>query len=185
MTKTPAFYTVSMGKFSWLYFASQGVFGSLWFYQHWLHQLQQQQTAAANQPPSHPLLLHGAALFRALFAVFFVYDLLQRLQRHEHSLQQHYPWNPKALSFVFIGTQILHAYTSIMLSKANASPLWLILTGFIFLINYYLLYKVQLVANRVNQDPFGKTNATLTPINVGFMAAGFYLWLNLFYNLLQ
>jgi hypothetical protein len=47
------------------------------------------------------------------------------------------------------------------------------------LVQFYVLYQFQLVANRVMGDPFGSANKTITPVNMLWIGFGVYMWVNL------
>jgi hypothetical protein len=47
------------------------------------------------------------------------------------------------------------------------------------LLEFYVLYQFQLVANRVMGDPFGKANSTISTINLLWIGFGLVMWINL------
>lgn len=161
----PPFYVVSMGKFSALFIGTMGLYQFYWFYKHW------QLLGVAQERNTLPIA-------RSLFHVFFISFLCTELAETEKKQGQHYKWNPQGLALGFIALQIIGVLVSIAVFQDKIGVGWLILQFPILFGHYYYLYRFQLVANRVCQDPFGKANAKLTPINHAWMIFGIIHWLD-------
>ena len=56
---------------------------------------------------------------------------------------------------------------------------WQYLALVLNLLEFYVVYQFQLVANRVMGDPFGKANTAITPINILWIGFGLIMWINL------
>lgn len=166
-TKTPEttpLYVVSMGKFSALYLATMGLYGFYWTYKHWelLGEHQNRTTL--------PFL-------RSLLHVVFIPMLAFDLRKFEQEQGKPYPWNPMQVSVVFIISQLITAWVITGIYQGSFGDGWnLIQLPYLFF-TYYVLYKMQLVANRLCEDPFGKVNAKFTPINHAWIIYGIVQWL--------
>ncbi len=178
--QSPAFHVVSMGKFTLLYFATAGFYANLWLFQQWFTQLSHHTASApAGQPSRTPLLNGMEALLRVLFSILFIYNLLARLRSREQSLSMDYPWHPQGLAIGFILLQLVGTATSFAMPQTTSVAWQLLLVLALLLTQYYLLYKVQLVANRVEGDPFGRSNSQISPLNAGFIGLGSMIWLTI------
>lgn len=160
---------VSMSKFSILYFATMGWYALFWFYQCW------SAVRDARQKRMFPIL-------RSLFAVFFVHELFRYLRSKEDP-NNLYPWNPNKNAWLFIivgflGVALTFAATEVGLGAIAHLMIFVVL----LFAQFYVLYRVQLVINRINNDPFGKTNVKLTFENNLWIAFGFYLWFSNVYT---
>lgn len=161
-----SFPVVSMGKFTLLYFSTMGFYSLYWFYRNW---------AAAE-------LITGRNLFkigRTLFAMFFVHQLFALVKAEQKTDEQEYPWRPVYLAWFYIGAGALQFLLTLVVEQYQLSS-WLRLFVFCvsLLAQFYVLYTVQLVINRVALDPFGEGNKKLNFQNHLWIAFGLYLWFN-------
>lgn len=163
-SKPTPFYIVSMSKFTALYLGTMGLYGLYWFYKNWQLLGQHQQR---NYTPA----------LRALFHVIFFPSLCNKLVLHEKSVGQHYHWNPTYIGFGFVFLEVTSVILSYLYFQDQIAAGWLLLQYPILVGNYYFLYKFQLVANRVSEDPYGKGNQQLTPINHAWIIFGILHWL--------
>ncbi|HEY6528201.1 MAG TPA: hypothetical protein VIZ65_05865 [Cellvibrionaceae bacterium] len=160
------FYLVSLSKLALLFFATQGGFALVWFFLHW----QAQNKTQAKKVYSAP---------RALFSIFFVGDLCLRLQQEQIKQGVNYRWSPLRLSFVFITAYLLEFATALGIHEQYLTASWQFFALALNLVEFYVLYQFQLVANRVMGDPFGKENKNLTVINILWIGFGLVMWINL------
>jgi len=160
------FYLVSLSKLAILFFATQGAFALVWFFLHW----QAQNTTQAKKVLSAP---------RAIFSVFFVGDLCKRLRQEQLKQGVDYIWSPLRLSFVFVSAYTAEFAIALGIHEQMLSTGWQYLALVLNLLEFYVLYQFQLVANRVMGDPFGKANSIITPINILWIGFGLVMWINL------
>ncbi|BCD99494.1 hypothetical protein [Marinagarivorans cellulosilyticus] len=157
------FYVVSMGKFSALFISTMGLYQLYWFYKHW------QLLGAAQERNTLPFL-------RAIFDIFFITFLCKEIAEEEKKQGQNYRWNPQAVALGFIAINIISFIIRNAVIEKAIGQSWLMLLLPLFFGNYYYLYKIQLVANRVCHDPFGHANSTITPINHAWVIFGMLSW---------
>ena len=167
---TQPLYVVSMGKFSALFLLTLGFYSFYWFYKHW------DLIGKHEQRSTLPIL-------RAVLNVFFFPGFCAKLRELEAQRQQQYHWNPQSIALTFISLQILSVIIGMNVHNENLHVAWLLCEFPILLGDYYCLYKCQLVANRVCDDPFGKQNSTLTPTNHIWIIAGIILIFERFHTL--
>ncbi len=121
-------------------------------------------------------------LFRSLFAVFFVHELFSYIQKTE-SEDSPYPWQPANTAWLFIGVGALGVALTFLSEALELNSLVSMLIFIVLLfVQYYVLYKVQLVINRAGGDPFGHSNTKLTMENHLWGAFGLYIWISSFYT---
>lgn len=159
------FYVVSMGKFSALFIGTMGLYQFYWFYKHW------QLLGAVQQRNTLPIV-------RSIFHVFFIPFLCTELAKAEKKQGQSYPWNPQGLALGFIALQIISVVISLAVFQEKIGVGWLVWQFPLLFGHYYYLYRFQLVANRVCQDPYGKANQKLTPLNHAWIIFGIIHWLD-------
>lgn len=161
-----SFPVVSMGKFTLLYFSTMGFYSLYWFYRNW---------GAAEAITGRNLFKVG----RTVFAMFFVHQLFTLVQAQQKTDEQQYSWRPIYLAWFYIGAGAAQFLLTLLIEQYQLSS-WLRLFVFCasLLAQYYVLYTVQLVMNRVALDPFGEANRKLTFQNHLWIAFGFYLWFN-------
>lgn len=164
-TPQKPFYVVSMGKFSALFIATMGLYSIYWFYKHW-HVL-----GAVQQKNTQPIL-------RTVFNVVFMPALCKALHNAEKEKGQHYNWNPQALALGYIALQIISVAISFAVHDEKISINWALIQIPLLFGHFLYLYKFQLVANRVCDDPFGKTNSTFSIHNHIWIVFGIVLWID-------
>lgn len=163
---TQRMYVVSMGKFTLLYFCTAGMYLLYWFYLGWL---------AVEKHKGRKLFPVG----RALFSVFFVHEFFGFVRERQLAAGDEYLWQPAKLAWLFIGVNFF--YVAVYLMAGTAQPHWLLsLLTFLMvqLVQFYVFYKVQLVINRIEGDPFGGANRTITLQNQLWMIFGAIFWVN-------
>jgi hypothetical protein len=164
----PAFYVVSPGKLTLLFFATQGLYGLYWFFRHW--QLQDQQRGKRSFP-----------LIRAIFGPLTMPWLCQNMVRFQQTQESDgHLWYPGWIGMGSVATQLVASILTAgsLLEWFEPSLLVMLL---LLMPQYYFLYQFQLVANRSCQDPFGNQNAQFTPFNHGWMVFGLLQWAQLLY----
>lgn len=160
------FYLVSLSKLTILFFATQGAFALVWFFLHW----QAQNSSQAKKVLSVP---------RAIFSIFYVGDLCNRLRQEQLKQGVEYIWSPQRLSIVFIAAYLAEFIIALGIHEQLLATAWQYLALVLNLLEFYVVYQFQLVANRVMGDPFGKANSAITPINILWIGFGVVMWINL------
>lgn len=159
-------YVVSMSKFTILYFCTAGMYLIYWFYQGW---------KTVEQTTDRRLFPIG----RSLFAVLFVHEFFRFVRDRQKQRGDEYPWQPNKLAWFFIGANFI--YVMVYLTADAAQPHWFLsLLTFIMVqvVQFYVFYKVQLIINRIEGDPFGQENRKLTLQNQMWMIFGAMFWVN-------
>ncbi len=164
------FYVVSMGKFSALFIATMGLYSLYWFYRHW------RLIGEAQHKNTQPFL-------RTLLNVVFIPALCTELANAEKAKAQSYAWNPRALALGYITLQVISVAAGFAVSKGHISIYWALIQIPLLFGHYLYLYKFQLVANRVCDDPFGKSNSHFNIHNHIWIVFGVVLWLDEIYRL--
>lgn len=163
------FPVVSMGKFTLLYFATAGMYTLYWFYACWRGE--ERRTGRKLFP-----------VVRALFSVFFVHTLFNIIYKENQKTGNEYRWNPARVAWVFVAAYAGEAVFLIFSEQLMVSRFVYMLISIVGLfVQYYALYTVQLVINRVGQDPYGRDNEKLTVQNNLWIAFGVFLWVDSFY----
>jgi hypothetical protein len=160
------FPVVSMGKFSILFWATMGLYALYWFYLCWaaMESIQQRQFFKPG---------------RSLFAVFFVHSLFGKIHAIETQQTDACKWNHKHLTWVFIAAYVIHILVFWWIEVEQPAHWLRLLASFpILLAQYYCLYQVQLAINRINNDPFGRTNHQFSAANQIWIVVGCYLWIS-------
>lgn len=170
MQTAPAnpFPVTSMGKFTLMYFATAGYYSYYWFYRCWV---------AVQSSTGKPNFSVG----RAAFAVLFVHELFTQVQQVERQRGGDYPWSAARLAWIFIGAAILQFLLLYWVLRLDLGCWARMGTAVLVLVvQFYSLYQVQLVINRLEGDPFGKQNQRLSLQNHIWIIFGFYIWFSFF-----
>ena len=158
------FFGVSIKKLCVMYIFTMGLYSLVYFYQHWkVYKIQ-------NNLRINPVL-------RAIFAILFVYSLFQKIG--EKAKERNIAQLP-----AFSALAVLYVISSIISSVVSSVPGYKMEAvigtgvGFAFtLIELYPLYRVQLVANTINNDEKGTINARFTAVNWAFIVLGALMWI--------
>lgn len=173
------YYVVSMSKFTLLFFATGGLYTTYWFYKNWYA-----RELARGGPKGGVTTFYSILV--ALFSPPFIHALFMGVSYQERQKGLSYQWNPVALAWGAIAVFFL----SIVLQFRNMEQAELDWFGVLAsyplqLALFYVLYKVQLVVNRLYGDPFGKVNSKLSEGNLFLIVFGFVyqvMMLYTFYN---
>ncbi|MDZ7922577.1 MAG: hypothetical protein U5M23_00660 [Marinagarivorans sp.] len=152
-----------MGKFTVLFLATLGYYSIYWFYKNW------SQIGKYQDRNTYPIL-------RAAFSIFFVPQLSKELTTYQQQSQRTYHWKPAVFVLGYIGLVMLSLPLSFALVNKSISLGWVWLQMPVLVIQYYLTYQFQLVANHACADPFGKENEKFTPANHAWIIVGMVLW---------
>lgn len=162
----PKYYVVSMGKFSALYFGTMGLYALYWFYRGF--KVMEQSRGRATFP-----------VLRAILAIFFVHGLFRFLYQAQREKGDDYPWNPVQLAWLFVAIGVMHLFLLMLFDAQQAGCILRIFASLsLLMVQFYILYKVQLVVNRLAGDSFGKENTRMDFSNQLWMAFGIFLWIN-------
>jgi len=162
------FPVTSMGKFTFMYFATAGYYSYYWFYRCW-------SAVESNTEKRY------FSVGRAAFAVLFIHELFAQVRVVEQQRGGDYPWLPRRLAWIFVGAaiaQFVLLYWAIELELGCWARLGI--SVLVLAVQFYSLYQVQLVINRFEGDPFGKQNQRLTLQNHIWIILGFYIWFAFF-----
>jgi len=155
----PAFYIVSTRKFWILFIATLSLYHLYWHYRHWSNYRSHSGTSLWPVP-------------RALFSLFFVHSLFQKIDNRRAAIAPDYVWSPTVLATWFVISALANSVCSRLVEREIGLPY----TLFAFIVSVPLtgwcMYRAQKAANRACQDPYGESNHRLTLIN--------YVWLALF-----
>lgn len=152
------FYVVSLGKFSLLYFCTQGLFLLYWLFRAWRSQELEQRRSLL------PIL-------RVLLAPFFILDLFSFIRKKQLDVGDAFEWQPQKLAWLYISFKAL-SFLSFFISVGA----YLLFNLLDFFVSFYVFYKVQLILNRIAGDNFGSGNKSITFQNQIWMMFGAYLW---------
>lgn len=165
-----SFYVVSMGKFSALFFCTSGAYGVYWFYRMFC------SMEAKTERNLFPL-------GRALFSIFFVHGAFNFVRSAELGTQHTRPWQPNQLAWVFIGAAVFRLVLGVLGLEYQLGQLFDFAVVIVaLLVQFYVLYQVQLAVNRIASDPFGRSNARMDGRNKIWLAVGAYIWASYFFN---
>lgn len=166
------FPVIGVGKFTLLYFLTGGLFSLYWFYRCW---------SGVEKINGRRYMKVG----RAVFSVLFVYELFQILLKEERKKGIDYSWRPERLAWVFIGAAIGQVLLTYGVEKLQLDCWARLLTLALGLVlQFYSLYQAQLALNRIEGDPFGRRNQSLTMQNHIWIVVGIYMWIRLIINCL-
>ena len=162
-TATRPFYVVSSTKFHLLFFATFGLYSVFWFYTHW----QQYRQGRAETIWPVP---------RAIFAIFFVHALTERIETALKVQRQRHVWSPSTLATVYI----VLAIGSTVLSRLDGRGIGTPATGLLALASLVptalVLMRIQAAANLACGDPAGAGNQRLGWANGVWLAIGVVGW---------
>lgn len=164
------FYVVSLGKLTLMYFCTLGLYRFYWFFRGF----------------STMQAITGRSLFpvgRTLFYVLFSHELFNFVRGCQKAAKDDYFWQPNKLAWLVIGINVLQVVAMFTIANHQASWFWhflLLLT--VHFVQFAVLYKVQLIINRIAQDPFGDANSQITTQNRLWIILGAMLWAQTFYG---
>jgi len=157
------FYVVSIGKFSLLFFATMGMYSLYWFYRNW------QLFKIRNGENIWPVA-------RAIFSIFFVHSLFNKVDDKLKEAESSFSWHPSALATTYVVLSVLGHITDSLSSAEVGSPY----TDFISLLAvpffFYIMFKAQKAINTTENDLEGKSNSALTGANYFWVLFGIVLW---------
>lgn len=162
-----------MGKFTLLYFVTAGFYSLYWFYRCW---------AGIEQVTGKRYFKFG----RAAFAVLFVLDLFEQLHQVDKQRGDTHFWQPARMAWIFIGAAIAQFVLTYWAEYLQLGC-WarLIIFVLVLVVQFYTLYQVHLVVNRLEKDPFGRQNQRLSLRNHAWIVFGIYIWFSLFRSCLM
>lgn len=158
-TAPAVFYVVSKRKFLLLFLMTQGWYLLYWFYRNW--KLYRAATGTQVMPK-----------VRAIFAIFFVYSLFTRIDRHIYASGRLYSWYPRGIALVFIVLNLLAVGQMWLIDLQYQLALGIIST----MLQMCCLFYVQNATNHAENDPEGLANSTLTFANAVWMLLGLCTW---------
>jgi len=157
------FFSVSLKKLCIMYIATMGMYVLVFFYQHW-----------KAQKTKYGLKINPA--LRAIFSIFFVHSLFSKMKNEAENkgINQDIAFSMLATTYILcsIGSWVASNVpdTGILFAIGYAASISLTL------IALYPLYRVQKVANIINNDENGFSNSNFTGYNWLFLVIGSLLW---------
>lgn len=166
-TNTPesenAFFSSSILKLAILYFATFGLYSLYWFYKNWKN----------YKDRTHENIM---PIPRAIFYIFFTHSLFRAIKSESDDRGIDSNWNAAASATVFV----LLTIASNVLDRISRTAETIGIVDYIgFAILFVLVWPLisaQRVVNRVNDDPEGKLNGSLSIYNFIFILLGLPLW---------
>lgn len=148
----PVFYVVSLRKLIILNFFTGGLYWFFWFLRNW-------DLYRRSRGPEFSMLPG------VLWPEFFVYMLLNRVDRQIRVTGRDYAWSPWWLAFFMVLMLLLSATVALVSVPISDDGLLIsasLLTGVLY---YVTLCKAQQAINYCEVDPYGEGNAQLTLVN--------------------
>ena len=157
------FYVVSGFKFVTLYVVTLGMYILFWFYQNWkLHK-------AYNNTNVWPVP-------RAIFSIFFVHSLLERVQETLDAQGNTKSWSPAILASLYIIFTVISHIADGMASNDMASPTSDLVSFAMLPLICLVLFKAQKMINLSQGDPAGLSNSNFTAANYFWIVVGAAFW---------
>lgn len=159
------FFVVNVRKLAYVSIFTLGWYWLFTFHRSWVLQ----KSSGARVMP----------LMRALFAAFFLYALLKRVDKKIRESGRHYKWSPFFLTAAFIITGLFPLLIDKGLWQQN-----FILAGVLFFIsitlNVLVVVSMQRAINFCEDDIEGGSNALVTLGNWLWMTPGILFWSTMF-----
>lgn len=157
------FFVIAPGKFWLLFIATFSLYQLYWFYMHWA------RYRGAHRVTVWPLP-------RALFSLFFVHALANRIAESLRASGRTFAWTPAFPATVYLLAQLIsNLIDRIPLpgwsdaTKNLVLMLMIVPTGL-------AMAQIQAAANVACNDPRGESNRRLTPANYVWLAVCGLLW---------
>ena len=155
-----SFHIVSTRKAVVLYFATFGIYGFVWFYQHW----------------NLIKLKEGLKIWpvpRAIFSIFFTHSLFQRFE----DASKNEGWSSASWASLYVLAAIISSVCDGLSGQEIGFP-WTDLLSILLLIPMGTAIVVaQGYANRASGDPTGSQNERFTWVNYIFLGLALLFWL--------
>lgn len=157
------FYVVSPAKFMVLYYLTLGIYGVYWFYRNW------NQWRLASGERVLPVI-------RAVFVIFFVAGLLDRIRGRMDAQGIRHEWNHRAHAAGIIILMVLTTVLQQLATHGVGKP-WLDLVSLAMLVPMAdVLCNAQRHINVACGDPEGRSNAMFTLANIVWSVIGLVFW---------
>ena len=155
---TTPLFVVSTKKLFILYITTFGMYGFVWFYQHY------KEIRISSGSGIQPAL-------RSLFSIFFAHNLFKRIHTAAKAEGAPANWSHMALATAYVAIGILWTFGDLIAEMA-------ILMGFVYIpLTAYILCQVQATANAMQNDDRGTRNARFTILNILWSFVGLLAWL--------
>lgn len=160
----PAFYVVSPHKFAMLYLLTAGIYLLYWFYKNW--RIYSDVTGERVSP-----------VLRAIFAIFFVHSLFDRVKGRLLWAGIRTGWSPGFHATFLLLLFLADAILSAIASRGVGAPILDLLSLLMIFPLYAVITRAQHYINLACGDPDGTQNDRLTFANYAWMLFGLLLWL--------
>lgn len=159
-----SFYVVSPAKFMVLYYVTVGIYPLYWYYRNWN---QWRITSGERVLPA----------IRAVFPIFFVAGLLDRVHGRMKAQGIRSEWNPRMHATGIVILMVLTTVLQQLASHGVGHP-WLHLVWLATLVPMAdVLCNAQRQINIACGDPDGTSNAIFTLANIAWAVIGLAFWL--------
>ncbi|MES2319533.1 MAG: hypothetical protein V4631_18795 [Pseudomonadota bacterium] len=165
LVSKPAFYVVSLRKFSMLFLATLGLYGLYWFYQNWSRC---KQSARADNGPDGNIW----PVPRTIFTILFIHSLFYSVDEYAKKNQRPLDWNVDAVATPLVIMFIVSGILSRVAGNGVLFPYTLILTLLTLVPIMFSFRKAQESINQSCGDPAGDSNNTLTAANYCWLIGG-------------
>ncbi len=156
-------YVVSIKKFTVLFLSTMGAYSLYWFYKNW-----------KRYNDKHNLGFWPVA--RAIFAIFFMHQLLNNVDEKLKEKNIEFYWRPGLLATIYVLIAIFDKVTD-RLPYMEGITNYLIVLSFLFIGVYYAIFlKSQKAINISQNDTEGDSNSELTLANYIWIVLGLSLW---------
>ena len=169
------FYVVSIRKLTYMMILTTGLYGFYWFYRNWANY----KNATGDDV---------SPLVRSIFAVFFIYPLLNRIDQSLMQSKIQYGWSPKLLGMslwlitaISMGSGLLTPLPTGELKHDALLDLRLVIEVILQLVaSLWVMCRIQRAINVLECDPLGESNSRSTRAGNGWMMLGVTLWMFIF-----
>ncbi len=170
--KLVEFYSVSLLKFTTLFFITLGLYAVYWNYKNW-SSIKTKKT------------LKMWPLARGIFAIFFINSLLKRVDERLKDSQIAYSWKPTLIAIMYIVLTVVSDVCDQLAEREIGAPLTFFVSILLLPFIWFYLKKAQVAINLAVGDPDGRANSQFTPANIFWIVLGLIFWLLVILGLLD
>ena len=115
--------------------------------------------------------------WRGIFTFFFVHDLFFRISARGKERDLAHTWNPGHMASAFAMLFIAELYLIYHVLYIEGFASIMLLRWLLIFLTVAPLVPVQILCNRLNNDPKGKQNSNFTPVNIIWILLGSVVWI--------
>lgn len=167
------FFSVSKRKFLIMMIATCGNYSLYWFYKNWA--LYREATGQSIWPVP-----------RAIFGMFFIYQLFNRADKWLTTRNANFQWHPKALAWAWIAACIgIWISTALVMEQIIGQRTQTVIGVGIIITCIFSLTQALPAMNVAAEDPHGEKNKRLTKANYFWIVMGLLQWANIVHKLIN